>query len=181
MKRKVLIIALTLSILTGCSKDEESNLSYEGKIALENKEYEVAIELLSQALEEDSLDETSRIMYMQALKMKNALKYEEDKNYSKAIKELEDIEDLRGGSSKIKSDASKKKDELEKLYNEQQTAKQKRKEDAKYVAKQDKYKLNQEAIEIEKKKQEELEKEKEEEALIEDEIIEENIQPQILD
>lgn len=170
MKQKIVLAVTLISILlTGCSSKEESTYAQDGKVALENHQYEDAMKLLSSALEEDSADEHSRAMYIQARKMLNAIEYEGIQNYEKAIKELESIEDIKGGSSTIKSEASSKKKELESLFDEQKKAEQKRKEEAKYVAKQDKYKLEQEALELEKKKQEALEKEKQEQEKEEEE------------
>ena len=161
MKQKIVLAVTLISILlTGCNSKEESTYSHDGRVALENHQYEDAMKLLSSALEEDSADEHSRAMYMQARRMLNAIEYEEMKNYEKAIKELEFIEGIKSGSSTIKSEATSKKKELEKLYDEQLKAEQQRKEDAKNVANQDKYKLEQEALELEKQKQEALEKEK---------------------
>lgn len=161
MKQKIVLAITLISILlTGCNSKEESTYSHDGRVALENHQYEDAMKLLSSALEEDSADEHSRAMYMQARRMLNAIEYEEMKNYEKAIKELEFIEGIKSGSSTIKSEATSKKKELEKLYDEQLKAEQQRKEDAKNVANQDKYKLEQEALELEKQKQEALEKEK---------------------
>lgn len=161
MKQKIVLAITLISILlTGCNSKEESTYSNDGRVALENHQYEDAMKLLSSALEEDSADEHSRAMYMQARRMLNAIEYEEIKNYEKAIKELEFIESIKGGSSTIKSEATSKKKDLEKLYDEQLKAEQQRKEDAKNVANQDKYKLEQEALELERKKQEALEKEK---------------------
>lgn len=175
MKQKIVLAIALFSILsTGCSAKEESTYSHDGRIALENNMYDEAKKLLSSALEEDSSDEHSRAMYMQAVRMINVNKYEEIKNYEKAIKELEFIEDIKGGSSVIKNEASDKKKELTNLLEEQENAEQKRKQDAKNVSKQDRYKLQQNALKPERKKQETLELQRiEEKKEIENEEIEE--------
>lgn len=170
MKQKIILaIALFSILVTGCSVKEESTYYYDGKMALENHMYDEAKKLFSSALEEDSSDEHSRAMYMQAVRMINVNKYEQIRNYEKAIKELEFIESIKGGSSLIRNEASDKRKEFVTLFEEQEKAEQKRKQDAKNVAKQDRYKLEKQALELEKKKQEALEKEKAEQEKIEQE------------
>ncbi|MEF9990640.1 MAG: hypothetical protein RRZ84_03625 [Romboutsia sp.] len=163
MKQKIILAITLISIfITGCSFKSETTFSQDGKVALENHQYEDAIKLLSSALEENSEDEHSRAMYMQARRMINVAKYEEIKNYNKAIKELELINDIKGGSSNIKSGASAKKKELENLYKEQQQAEQKRKDSAKSTVSKDKYRLEQEALALEQKRLEEEKRNQEE-------------------
>lgn len=163
MKQKIVLAMTVISIfLTGCSSKVESTFASDGKQALENHQYEEAMKILSSALEEDGSDEHSRAMYMQARRMLNALSYEESKNYEKAIKELEPIEEIKGGLASIKSEASSKIKELQKLHEEQEKAEQERKKDAKSAVSKDKYKLEKEALEQERQKQQALEKEKSE-------------------
>lgn len=64
---------------------------------------------------------------MQAVKMNDAAEYEEKQNYDKAIECLNVIENLKGGSSEIKKEASKKKKELIKLNEEYKSLKKKEK------------------------------------------------------
>ena len=92
------------------------------------------------------------------------LEYEEKKNYDKAIACLEAIENLKGGSSDIKNEASKKKKELIKLNEEYKKAQEERKENAKDISSQGQYKLEQDAIK-ENQKQEAI-KEEEEQILL---------------
>ena len=158
MKYKNILIIMIITILfTGCSAFKKDELLNEGKLALEKHEYTKAQELLSQALTADSTNENARSMYIQAVKMKDAAEYEEKKNYDKAIACLEAIENLKGGSSDIKNEASKKKKELIKLNEEYKKAQEERKENAKDISSQGQYKLEQEAIkeEEEQKTQEE--------------------------
>ena len=99
-------------------------------------------------------------MYIQAVKMKDSAEYEEKRNYEKSIECLEVIENLKGGSSQIKSEASQKKKELIKLNEEYKKAQEERKENAKDVSGQGKYKLEQDAIK-ENQKQEAIKEEEE--------------------
>lgn len=163
--RKILFIMIITLLFTGCSAPKENELLNEGKLALEKHEYAKAEDLLSQVLTADSTNENARSMYIQAVKMKDAAEYEENKNYDKAIECLEAIEKLKSGSSEIKSEASKKKKELIKLNEEYKKAQEERKENAKDISGQGKYKLEQDAIKENQKQeaQQEAEQEKEEE------------------
>ena len=145
---------------TGCSPSKEDTLINEGKLALEKHDYTKAQDLLSQVLTIDSTDENARSMYIQAVKMKDSAEYEEKRNYEKSIECLEVIENLKGGSSQIKSEASQKKKELIKLNEEYKKAQEERKENAKDVSCQGKYKLEQDAIK-ENQKQEAIKEEEE--------------------
>ena len=148
MKYKNILIIMIITILfTGCSAFKKDELLNEGKLALEKHEYTKAQELLSQALTADSTNE-------------NAAEYEEKKNYDKAIACLEAIENLKGGSSDIKNEASKKKKELIKLNEEYKKAQEERKENAKDASSQGQYKLEQDAIK-ENQKQEAIKEEEE--------------------
>lgn len=161
MKNKKILIAIIITIFfTGCSASKEDTLLNEGKLALEKHEYTKAQEILSQVLAEDSANENARNMYIQAVKMKDVEEYEEKKNYDKAIECLEIVENLKDGSSKIKTEASQKKKELTKLNEEYKKAQEERKENAKDVSSQGKYKLEQDALK--ENQRQELEKEKEE-------------------
>jgi len=159
MKNKSILIIMIITIFfTGCSKTKNDELLHEGKLALEKHDYTNAQELLSQVLTADSTNEHARSMYMQAVKMKDALEYENKQLYDKAIQSLEEVEKLKGGSADIKSEAAEKRKELTKLNEEYKKDQEKRKENAKYVSGQDKSKLEQNALK-ENQKQEEAEKE----------------------
>lgn len=167
MKQKIILLVALLSIfLTGCSSEDENNLVEQGKNALEKHKYSDAREFLSQALEVDSADENARAMYMQAMRMENTDKYKEQGNYKKAIKELEFLEKIKGGSSTIKSEASNLKKELEKLNEQYKQEQEERKENAKLTSKKDKRRVERDAlnsIKREEPKKEEITKEKTEE------------------
>lgn len=163
MKHKNILIIMIITIFfTGCSASKEDTLINEGKLALEKHDYTKAQDLLSQVLTMDSTDENARNMYIQAVKMKDAAEYEEKKNYDKSIECLEVIENLKGGSSQIKSEASQKKKELIKLNEEYKKAQEERKENAKDVSGQGKYKLEQDALKENQKQEAVKEKEEEE-------------------
>ena len=158
--KKILIIMIITIFFTWCSPSKEDTLINEGKLALEKHDYTKAQDLLSQVLTIDSTDENARSMYIQAVKMKDSAEYEEKRNYDKSIECLEVIENLKGGSSQIKSEASQKKKELIKLNEEYKKAQEERKENAKDVSGQGKYKLEQDAIK-ENQKQEAIKEEEE--------------------
>ena len=158
--KKILIIMIITIFFTGCSPSKEDTLINEGKLALEKHDYTKAQDLLSQVLTIDSTDENARSMYIQAVKMKDSAEYEEKRNYEKSIECLEVIENLKGGSSQIKSEASQKKKELIKLNEEYKKAQEERKENAKDVSGQGKYKLEQDALK-ENQKQEAIKEEEE--------------------
>ena len=158
--KKILIIMIITIFFTGCSPSKEDTLINEGKLALEKHDYTKAQDLLSQVLTIDSTDENARSMYIQAVKMKDSAEYEEKRNYEKSIECLEVIENLKGGSSQIKSEASQKKKELIKLNEEYKKVQEERKENAKDVSGQGKYKLEQDAIK-ENQKQEAIKEEEE--------------------
>ena len=161
MKNKSILIIMMITIFfTGCSRVKEDELFQKGKLALEKHEYTNAQEILSQVLTADSTNENARSMYMQAVKMKDALEYENKQLYDKAIQCLEDVEKLKSGSSDIRSEAAQKRKELTKLNEEYKKAQEERKENAKDVSAQDKYKLEQEALK-ENQKQEEIVEEQE--------------------
>ncbi len=177
MKNKSILIIMIMTIFfTGCSKTKNDELLHEGKLALEKHDYTNAQELLSQVLTADSGNEHARSMYMQAVKMKDALEYENKQLYDKAIQSLEEVETLKGGSSDIKSEAAEKRKELTKLNEEYKQDQEKRKENAKYVSGQDKNKLEQNALK-ENQKQEEAEKEEQNQEEQDEQNKEENNQP----
>ena len=154
MKNKmILVMIITTIFFVGCSRIKENELFSKAKLALEKHEYTKAQELLSQVLSADSTNENARSMYMQAVKMKDAIKYEEKQLYDKAIECLEDIEKLKGGSSKIKSEAYEKKKEITKLNKEYKKAQEERKENAKQVSSKENSKLEEDALKENKQEQ----------------------------
>lgn len=161
--KKILIIMIITMLFTGCSASKENSLLKEGKQALERHEYTKAKDILSQVLTDDSSNQDARSMYIQAVKMSDVDTYEEQKRYENAIECLEEIEKLNGGSSEIKKEASKKKKELVKLNEEYEKAKANRKENAKDVSSQGKYKLEQDAIKANQKEEQAKEDKEEEE------------------
>ena len=137
MKKKIILILVLVGIfVSGCSKISEDNYFIKGQEKLESHSYDEALNLLSQALDEDPKNDSARAMYMQALKMKSAQIYEENNDYEKAIRELDFIVNIDNGSKKIKRESINKKDELEKLQKEYEKEFLQRKEDAKKTAKE---------------------------------------------
>lgn len=175
-KRLVLFITIVSILATGCSNKNKNKLVEQGKDALENHNYKEAKEFLSQALDDDSTDEHARAMYVQAMRLEKAIKYEEQGNYKKAIEELDIGEKIKNGSQSIHVDISNKKKELTKLNEEYLKSQETRKENAKIEVGKDRYcveqlanKENQKILE-EKKKEEEAKKQEEYEKLDENKV-----------
>ncbi|MGL4914046.1 MAG: hypothetical protein ACRC3Y_16615 [Romboutsia sp.] len=166
MKLKIILV-LMLSLLSvlavGCSSIKENTLAEEGKLALEQHDYQKARGFLSDALEADSTDEYARAMYIQAVRMENAKEYEDQGNYKEAIEELEIIDEIKNGLSSIKSEALDKKKELIKLNEEYVQAKIERKENAKTVSSKDKYRVEEQAVREQQRQFVYLEEKKKEE------------------
>ena len=132
MKRKVLTILMSLTLaFIGCSKVSESNTLKEAKHQLENHNYEDAIIILSQIINEDSNNDEARAMYIQARKMLNAEKYESNNDIKRAINELDDIVNISNGSQLINKESINKKSELENLQEERKKDFQQKKYNAK--------------------------------------------------
>lgn len=190
MKKKLLLpLILTVALISGCSKISEDDSLLKGQEKLESHQYDEALTLLSQVLDNDPENTSARTMYMQARKMQSAEKYEKDLNYDKAIKELNFIINIDDGSKKIKRESINKKSELEKLQEIAEKEALERKENAKKTSKEDLNKLESKIIyhnkkKVEKKKAEEkkkVEKRKKEENKKEEsnkenkeEVVEEN-------
>lgn len=185
MKKKLLLILVLISslLVIGCNKVTEDNLLVKGQEKLESYQYDEALSLLSQVLDSDPQNDAARDMYMQARKMQNAKKYEENHDYKKAIKELDAIVNINNGSKKIKRESINKKAELEKLQQNAEKEELKRKENAKESSKKDINKLESEIIYNNKKeelKKEELKQEEiKQEELNEDKVEEDNKQEQM--
>ncbi|MDR0879162.1 MAG: hypothetical protein LBN09_00485 [Clostridioides sp.] len=132
--RKLLIVLLVFisSLVAGCSfnKGEEDYLAL-GKEQLEKHEYAEAMKNFSIILEDDKNNDTAKAMYLQAMRMSNALDYEAKEDYESAIRELDFIAQIKNGSSTIKSEAAKRKDTLKKSLNDEERAREERKEKAK--------------------------------------------------
>ena len=175
-KRLVLFITIVSILATGCSNKNKNKLVEQGKDALENHNYKEAKEFLSQALDDDSTDEHARAMYVQAMRLEKAIKYEEQGNYKKAIEELDIGEKIKNGSQSIHVDISNKKKELTKLNEEYLKSQETRKENAKIEVGKDRYRVeqlankeNQKILE-EKRKEEEAKKQEEYEKLDENKV-----------
>lgn len=147
MKKKLLLIlALITALTSGCGKITGNSFLIKGQEKLESHKYDEALTLLSQALNEDSENESARAMYMQARKMQNAQNYEKKHDYEKAIKELDSIVNINEGSKQIKRESINKKAELEKLQETAAKEALERKSNAKKASEKDINKLESEII-----------------------------------
>ena len=132
MKKKLLLILMMITIFTtGCNKLSESEDFVQGQEKLESHQYNEALTLLSQVLNEDPDNSSARSMYMQARKMQSAQEYENNQDYIRAIRELETIVNINDGSKQIKREAINKKAELEKLQDQKEQEAIRRKENDK--------------------------------------------------
>ena len=123
MKKKLLLILMMITIFTtGCNKLSESEDFVQGQEKLESHQYNEALTLLSQVLNEDPDNSSARSMYMQARKMQSAQEYENNQDYIRAIRELETIVNINDGSKQIKREAINKKAELENLQKQKEEA-----------------------------------------------------------
>ena len=123
MKKKLLIVLfLITSLMIGCNKEPEDTTLMEGQEKLESHQYDEALTLLSQVLDEDPENDSARAMYMQARKMKSAETHESNNNIANAIRDLEAIVNIDNGSNVIKRESINKKAELEKLQEEEKQA-----------------------------------------------------------
>lgn len=138
MKKEVIlaiILILVVPLTVGCNKTSQNTYFIKAQNKLESNDYDEALKLLSQVLDENPENESARAMYMQAVKMKSAQIYEKNNDYQQAIKELEDIVNINNGSRKIKRQSINKKAELEKLQEQYDMEVLQRKESAKQTAK----------------------------------------------
>lgn len=138
MKKEVIlaiILILTIPLTIGCNISSKNTYFIKAQNKLESNEYDEALNLLSQVLDANPENESARVMYMQAIKMKSAQIYEKNNDYEQAIKELEDIVNINNGSKKIKRQSINKKAELEKLQEKYDMEVLQRKENAKQTAK----------------------------------------------
>lgn len=132
----VIILILIAPLTIGCNRASQNTYFIKAQNKLENNDYDEALNLLSQVLDENPENESARAMYMQAMKMKSAQIYEKNNDYEKAIKELEYIVNIDNGSKKIKRQSINKKAELEKLQEKYDMEVLQRKENAKKAAKE---------------------------------------------
>lgn len=154
MKKKLLLILMMITIFTtGCNKLSESEEFVQGQEKLESHQYNEALTLLSQVLNEDPDNSSARSMYMQARKMQSAQEYENNQDYIRAIRELETIVNINDGSKQIKREAINKKAELEKLQKQKEEEATRRKENAKKVSKQENSKRKYHTSNTNKKKE----------------------------
>ena len=154
MEKKLLLILMMITIFTtGCNKLSESEEFVQGQEKLESHQYNEALTLLSQVLNEDPDNSSARSMYMQARKMQSAQEYENNQDYIRAIRELETIVNINDGSKQIKREAINKKAELENLQKQKEEEATRRKENAKKVSKEENSKRKNNTSNTNKKKE----------------------------
>lgn len=103
MRKKLLLVLVLIAALTsGCNKLSENSSLNKGQEKLESYQYDEALALLSQVLDENPENESARAMYIQAIRMQSAEKYEKNHEYDKAIKELNSIVNINNGSKKLR-------------------------------------------------------------------------------
>ena len=163
--KKILLVTLMICsiIISGCSKEVEGLNKQQAKEELENHNYETALDLLSDVIDDDPKDNEARAMYTQARKMLNADKYEKKGYYEKAIIELEAVVKISEGSQVIKKTAENKRQELEKLKEEEEKVALQLKANAKESSKKDNQKADAQILYEQSKEVEEEESEVEEE------------------
>lgn len=166
-KKLFTILILTVILCSGCSKLSRNDILKKGQEKLESHQYDIALTLLSEVLDEDSTNESARAMYMQARKMQSAQEYEKNHEYDKSIKELNSIVNINNGSKKIKQQSINKKIELEKLQEISEKEALERRENAKKTSKEYSNKIESQIIY-------EMKKSKEKEENIEDESSQES-------
>lgn len=154
MKKTLLIAVLIITgIFGGCSKVSESAELQKARHELESHNYDVALDILTEIINDDPDNKSARAMYMQGRKMSSALNHEQNQDYDKAIADLNDIVNINNGSNLIKKESIKKKEELEKLQAKKEEDALKRKENAKKASK--KYIQNSESTLIYEQEEEE--------------------------
>lgn len=132
--KAVLLAILSLFLLAGCARKDNSNTMMDGRKALEDGSYEVAMNKLSDVLEENDENTEARQLYIQAFRMNSAQKYEEKGNYKQAIEEIQQLIKEKGGSSQVNDEARKLLKRLEKDYEKSNKDQEIRKENAKKSA-----------------------------------------------
>lgn len=115
--RKILPLAISILLLVGCSNSTFEKSVEEAKLAIASQEYEKAEGLFNLALEEKKDDKEIKALQEQTKKIVEAKKFEEEKEYGKAILLCEDIEKIPSESDIVTSQAKKLKEELIKLKN----------------------------------------------------------------
>ncbi|WP_434796350.1 lysozyme inhibitor LprI family protein [Terrisporobacter vanillatitrophus] len=126
MKKVAVLLILLSTLITGCSKNKESNsferYMEEGKRAVASEEYEVANKFFLLAMEENNKDTEAKALYNQSKNLVEVLKSIEDEKYDVAIQLCDAIEKVSSKSNIIKDVAKSLKEEcstlLEKLKEE---------------------------------------------------------------
>lgn len=119
MKKIAVLLILLCTLITGCSKGEESNsfekYMEEGKRAIASDEYEVASKFFSLAIEENNEDTEAKALYNQSNNLVEALQSIEDEKYDEAIQLCDAVEKISSKSNMIKDVAKSLKEECNTL------------------------------------------------------------------
>jgi len=119
MKKIAVLLILLSTLITGCSKNEESNsferYMEEGKRAIASDEYEVASKFFSLAIEENNKDTEAKALYNQSNNLVEALQSIEDEKYDEAIQLCDAAEKISSKSNMIKDVAKSLKEECNTL------------------------------------------------------------------
>ena len=146
LKIKLIVLAMISSLMLVACSGRNSDIFNEGQKALESHDYNLAMEKLSDVLEDDKGNNVARDMYTQAMRMKRVEEFEKNEDYEKALVELNAILELKNGSSEIKKEAKEKKKEFEQIIEKLQKEREERKENAKSTAENEKGKAESDAL-----------------------------------
>ncbi|MGL5315705.1 MAG: lysozyme inhibitor LprI family protein [Peptostreptococcaceae bacterium] len=113
--KKILLLALSVLLLVGCSNSTFEKSVEEAKLAIASQEYEKAEGLFNLALEEKSNDKEIKSLFEQTQKLVEAKKLEQNKQYNEVVLLCEEIEKIPSKSDVVISQAKKIKEEAVKL------------------------------------------------------------------
>ncbi|MBU5306239.1 hypothetical protein KQI18_00440 [Clostridioides mangenotii] len=134
----ILLITLASLLFVGCSFNNKEVDYFElGTQQLEDHKYKEAMSSFSTVLDDDDTNQSAKAMYLQAMRMSKALKFEKEENYQSAIKQLGFIAKIKNGSPTIKSEAAKMNKKFKKIVEDEKNDKESRKDNAKNSAKDD--------------------------------------------
>ncbi|MCC3866710.1 lysozyme inhibitor LprI family protein [Terrisporobacter mayombei] len=119
MKKISVLLILLSTLITGCSKNKESDsferYMEEGKRAIASDEYEVASKFFSLATKENNEDTEAKALYNQSNNLVEVLQSIEDEKYDVAIQLCDTVEKISSKSSIIKDVAKSLKEECNTL------------------------------------------------------------------
>lgn len=108
MKKVLLLILLSAIFMTGCANNSSFNKYMDqGKEAIINQDYTMASDYLQLALEKKPKNEEAKSLSNQIIKLQEAIKLFESKNYEKTIEKCKEIEDTKSENNLVKDRAKK--------------------------------------------------------------------------